>query len=149
MKRRRNIRKQVTEKHLDDLFSLLIRGRPNYQCEAAIVGVCSGSAGKMECSHFYSRSRRATRFDETQCCCKCSACHRYLGLRPYEFGQWIVEHLGEEDAEALKLKANQSRKRSQPQMRDLHDRMKVEWARMKKLRDEGHEDWIDFDLQGL
>ena len=137
--------KHIKETHLDKLFSKLIRGRTNGYCQR-----CETNHRQAHCSHLFSRRHRSTRWDETaNCVCHCTTCHRYLTENPYKFSEWIIEHLGKEDAEALCLKAHTTRKRSQPQMRDLYEKMESQWAIMNLLRNEGFEGRIEFDLEGL
>ena len=134
--------KKIKEKHLDALFSKLVRGRTDYVCEA-----CHTGTGQAQCSHLFGRRSRNTRFAPDNACCHCASCHRWLGENPIEFGEWIVGHMGQGPMEALRLRAHTTKKRSQPEMRDLYNEMKLELSRMEDLRNEGFTGRIDFWLE--
>ena len=138
--------KYVKEKRLDELVSKLIRLRSNYQCEAMITSKCEGTNGQMQCSHFFSRRNRSTRFDPSNAACHCASCHRYLGGNPVVFSEWINQHLGMDAAADLRLRAHTPLKRSQPDIRDLHHRMKEELKYMQARRNDGDTSRIEFVL---
>ena len=134
--------KKIKESHLDKLFSKLVRGRTNGYCEK-----CGTNHRQAHCSHLFGRRHRSTRFDPTNASTHCTTCHRWLTENPFEFGKWIAEHLGNDGAEALRRKAHSTRKRSQPEMRDLHNEMKSKLKDMEALRANGETGRIEFTLE--
>ena len=145
MKAKSKIR--VKEGRLDTLFSLLIRGRVDYTCEARVTTNCDGSYGQMQCSHLFGRRHRSTRFFPTNAACHCSSCHRYLTENPYEFGKWIERHLGKQGAEELRLRAHTTLKRSPAQTRDLFNEMTVALRDMQERRAMGLTGRLEFYLE--
>ena len=145
MKSKRKI--GVKEKRLDALFSLLIRGRADYTCEARVTKNCDGSYGKMDCSHFFGRRHRSTRFFPGNAACHCSTCHRWLTENPYEFGKWIEEHLGADKTQVLRLRAHTTLKRSPAQTRDLFNEMTAALKDMQERRAMGLTGRLEFYLE--
>ena len=136
--------KYIKEKRLDEVFSKLVRLRANRYCEAMITSKCEGTNGQMQCSHFFSRRNRSTRFDPSNAACHCASCHRYLGGNPVIFNEWINRHLGIEAAADLRLRAHTPLKRSQPEIRDKLHLMKQELKRMESMRNAGETGRIEF-----
>lgn len=143
MKRRSKKPNRILEYRLDELFSKLVRERAEHRCEK-----CHKLDGKMDCSHLYGRRMRSVRFDPENAACHCTTCHRWLTERPIEFAEWIVNHLGRERADALRLRAHKSLTRTPSQRRDLYEAMKAEFARMKELRAQGVTGRIEFMNEG-
>ncbi len=135
--------RRIKEKHLDDLFSKLVRGRTAYNCESGLKDCPNGQA---QCSHLFGRRARSTRFAPENAVTHCAYCHMYLTANPLVFGEWIRAHLGRVATDALRLKAHATLKRSQPDMCDLYERMKSELARMDSLRMDGETGRIEFAL---
>ncbi len=81
---------------LDKLFSEYIRKRA-----MASIGGCERcftqkkSYKELQCSHFYGRGKRTTRFDEDNCAGLCFGCHEYLGAHPVEHVEFFKARLGE------------------------------------------------------
>lgn len=50
---------------------------------------------QLECSHFFGRSRQATRYDEDNAVGLCGACHMYFTSHPLEHTEWFAARLGE------------------------------------------------------
>ena len=135
--------KRIKEKHLDALFSKLVRGRTAYNCESGLEKCKNGQA---QCSHLFGRGARSTRFDPENAVTHCAHCHMHLTANPLEFGEWILAYHGKKKTEALRLKAHTTLKRSQSDMRELHEKMKSELKRMEELRMDGETGRIEFEL---
>ena len=87
----------------DIVFSNLVRERAEWTCERQS---CSkyfpeGHRAGLECSHFYTRSRKSVRWSPLNACAQCTGCHSHLGGNPMEFADWIREYLGPEKSAAL------------------------------------------------
>ena len=61
---------------------------------------CGGSGG-LQTAHFIGRSRKSTRYDESNCILLCFGCHQHFHSRPYEWTEWFKRYLGEERFNAL------------------------------------------------
>jgi len=55
----------------------------------------------LQCSHFFGRKDRATRYDDANLCGLCFYCHNHFHAFPLEHVQWFEQHLGKENFELL------------------------------------------------
>jgi len=81
---------------LDKLFSKYIRLRAIktvHGCERCLTGKQDYKG--LQCSHFFGRSKRSTRYDEDNAVGLCFGCHQYLGSHPLEHVEWFKQRLGE------------------------------------------------------
>lgn len=87
------------EEECDRLFSLIVRavGR----CRRCGVGV------DLECAHVVTRTRRVTRWDESNAVCLCHYCHLYFTDRPYEWEVWVRSIMGDDRFDQLVRVSNQ------------------------------------------
>lgn len=100
--------KQIKEKKLDDAFSLFIRNKYNWTCERCGLRV-PPPTNKIQCSHFYSRSIRPTRFEEDNADCFCQTCHmQWENRKNAEYYDWKLEKLGTVKFKRLKRLAYRS-----------------------------------------
>lgn len=86
MKKRK---RSAVVKELDRVFSQYIRLRAanlDGFCECYTCGR-SYHWKKIQCGHFMSRARYATRWDENNCRCQCYGCNVMQQGRQFEFGQ--------------------------------------------------------------
>lgn len=80
---------------LDILFSEFIRRR------AMLTGGCErcltpkSDYKQLQCSHFFGRSKKSTRWDEDNAAGICFGCHQYLGSHPAEHTEWFKQRLGD------------------------------------------------------
>ena len=65
---------KIKRRFADRLWSLIIRIRDNFTCVRCKHKHAWNSKG-LQCSHYFSRSREATRFDWDNCDSFCLACH--------------------------------------------------------------------------
>jgi 5-methylcytosine-specific restriction endonuclease McrA len=84
----------------DQKFSELIRKRDG-KCV-----FCGKSEGKLECSHFWGRGNKATRFDPLNSDTLCFHCHMVNeGNKQGFYRTWKIEQLGLEEYERLERRA--------------------------------------------
>jgi 5-methylcytosine-specific restriction endonuclease McrA len=84
----------------DALFSKLIRERDG-RCV-----FCDKSDGKLECSHFWGRGNKATRFDPLNCDTLCFTCHNENeGNKQGFYRTWKINQLGQEEYDKLEKRA--------------------------------------------
>lgn len=136
----------------DKVFSLLVRERADWRCEAMLPNRCKGyfpeGPGRrmLHASHFHSRRKQSSRFSPINCAAHCFSCHQYLGENPLEFREWIAAHLGEKKLRELNLLAGQIVRRSKRDKEDLYSEMKA-WLRfMEAERAKGVTGRIEFEL---
>jgi hypothetical protein len=110
----------------DTVFSKLIRLRARFNCEKC--GRYFPKGHGLQCSHFFSRRHRSTRWDPDNAAAHCFTCHQQLGENPVEFAAWIRGYLGDVRYEALQLRRRQIVKRTKPELEDLYQHLKQEFA---------------------
>lgn len=92
-----NIKRDKT----DILFSKLIRERDDHTCQ-----YCGNETRKMECSHYWGRGNRATRWSPMNCDCLCFTCHmNFEGSKQGAYRDWMMGRLGEREHERLRKRA--------------------------------------------
>lgn len=84
----------------DRHFSRLVRMRARWKCERCGVDH-SANTGALDCSHFYGRSSTSTRWHQLNAVAHCYGCHSYLGSRPVEFREWMIEKRGADVVDRL------------------------------------------------
>lgn len=81
------------EQEADRLFSLVVRA----------VGSCRrcGSGVDLQCAHIVTRSRKVTRWDESNALPLCGYCHAYYTDHPAAWEAWVRSTIGDERYDAL------------------------------------------------
>jgi len=64
----------------------------------------------LQCSHFFGRKDRATRYDAENLAGLCFYCHNHFHAFPLEHVQWFEQHLGKENFELLQARNRQIEK---------------------------------------
>lgn len=107
-----NILLSMKLRKTDSLFSKYIRNRDNWICQRCHTQHEKGSQG-LHCSHFFSRGRENTRFDEENCIALCFGCHLRWGHGDERdlYRDYMVVKLGEIGFKKLMVRANQFKKR--------------------------------------
>lgn len=91
----------------DTVFSqfIRIRDRKCMRCGSP-VKFKNGLPVSHQASHFQSRRKEATRFDEENVDCLCAGCHLYLTANPAEHYKWQVGRKGQAAVDAIVLRSN-------------------------------------------
>lgn len=102
---------KITISSADKIFSNYIRQRAKYKCQYCYK-LCKYENDwlfRLECSHYFSRKHRATRFDPLNAFSLCSSCHKRMGgYKPSEDGEydiWVKDKLGDVEYKKLKIRA--------------------------------------------
>ena len=136
---------KIARKPLDDTFSLLIRNRAHWRCEAC--GDYFGSnRGSLHASHYHSRRKQSTRYDPQNVFAHCFSCHLKLGDNRPEFDAWALAKLGDSEYELLALRANEIVKRTAADKKELLGVMKVQLKWMQSERANGNMGRLEFEL---
>lgn len=93
----------------DRLFSLFVRCRARWRCEKC-GKIYPPGARNLQCSHFFGRRKKSTRFDPDNASGLCFACHQRFTEHPLEHVKWFEKRLGQKRFEALTLRANTPKK---------------------------------------
>ena len=92
---------------LDILFSQFIRMRAVKRCGGCERCLTPHKWQELQCSHFYGRGDKSTRWDEANGKGTCGGCHFYLDSHPLYHVQWMEKYLGKENFELLQARNRQ------------------------------------------
>ena len=108
-------------KRLDTVFSLYIRLREadNEMVECFTCGKISHYKKGMQCGHFQSRAKYATRWDATNCQVQCYGCNVMQQGRQYEFALNLQKKYGDNVAEDLLIKSRTTIKYSNDDLENM------------------------------
>ncbi len=129
----------------DILFSMLVRERAEWACERCTTYFSEGNRSGLECSHFFTRSRKSGRWNPLAAAAHCTGCHKELGSNPIQFHRWILAHLGPKktsQVEALSAKIIHLKKHHKE---EIHANLKASWEDMQARRKAGETGRIEFD----
>jgi hypothetical protein len=85
----------------DKIFSLYIRHRDK-RCQLCLQ---VRDIKSLDCSHHFSRTSRATRWDPQNCVALCRDCHKWLSDHPTEYVLFMIRRLGLPAYEDLQRRA--------------------------------------------
>lgn len=98
---------------VDKLFSDIVRARANWTCERCgrrHDPTDPHSRMGLHCSHYWGRGHKATRFDFSNVSALCFGCHLHFHANPKEHMEWFEGRIGQDKADALRLKAHKPTK---------------------------------------
>ena len=106
----------------DKFFTRIQRFRFNYTCQK-----CGRKYREDErlynlgVSHYYGRSREATRFDNDNVTLLCNLpCHRkWEGIERGDYTEYMIERLGQKGFEELTKRANTDKKRNDAETEEI------------------------------
>jgi len=90
---------------LDKLFSEIVRKRARGRCER-----CFKLKDRLECSHFFGRVKKSTRWDLENASGLCFWCHMHFHAFPMDHVEFFKKRLGEKRLLFLTLRANTPKK---------------------------------------
>lgn len=123
-------------KKLDKVFSAYIRLRdvmPSGYFKCPTCGRILPFA-KGDCSHYFSRTHMATRFDEQNCCMECAYDNRMNSSHLHNLGKYLEKKLGKQGFELLEWKHNQSKKWSDFELQAMIDYYTKEAKKLSTLK---------------
>lgn len=98
--------KRRLKKDLDAIFSKVIRSRDAWTCQRC-GKYHKPPTNALHCSHYWGRTRDATRFCEDNCVALCYGCHRlWEGDKQGAYKDFMIKRLGKEKFDELEIKAN-------------------------------------------
>ena len=92
----------------DAAFSLLIRERDGYTCQA-----CEKYGGLIDCAHIFGRRHASTRYHPDNAVALCRGCHMRFTEEPHDWADWCRVRLGHDRYDALRA-VSRSTKRWRP-----------------------------------
>lgn len=129
----------------DILFSKLVRERANNTCECCDTYYPEGNRSGLECSHFFTRSRKSIRWHPLNAAAHCTGCHSHLGGNPIEFANWILSHLTPKDYLLLTALAGRIVPLKKHDLDDIHANLKASWEDMQARRASGETGRLEFE----
>ena len=103
----------------DKLFTKILRIKQDFTCQRCKMkyvfeGVRVRSLGNLGVSHYFSRRKESTRFDEENCDLLCNIpCHQLWGHgeERAEYTKFMIKKLGQKGLDLLELRAHTYTKR--------------------------------------
>lgn len=121
----------------DQLFSRMIRERDK-RCV-----LCGDTTRKSECSHFWGRGNKRTRFDARNAEYLCFTCHmRVEGNKQGAYRDYKLKQLGEQKYEELRLRAMDTGKYGEYEKKTLYEYLKEDYKQKRHLSP----GWGGYDL---
>jgi len=103
----------IKETPLDIIFAKCIKLKigaeyQEYNSRKYLFGNCEycGQWEMLQCSHFHSRVRLTTRFDEENVSALCGGCHKNMEEHPDDHNDWFKKRLGSDRFEKLSIRAH-------------------------------------------
>jgi predicted restriction endonuclease len=87
----------------------------------------------LQAAHIFSRNNRSTRWDFFNILCLCAKHHFWAHQNPILFTEWVKEHLGDENYEALKIRAKSPRHFTIEEMKTMKVSELIEQLRQEVL----------------
>ena len=129
---------------LDIVFSNLIRERAEWKCERCKKYYPEGHRQGLDCSHFYGRRHRSTRWHPDNAFAHCRGCHQYLGSNPAIFNAWALKQLGDTRYDWLLRRHNEVVKYTKADLEEFYQHLIAQHKYMLRRRKEGEKGWLDF-----
>ena len=117
-------RKKLVAK-LDTVFSQYIRQRDSVDglCTCCTCGI-KKPIKQMQCGHFITRSKYATRWDEDNCAAQCVGCNMFKQGEQYKFSIFIDRKFYAGKAEEILHASNKTAKYSNAELIDMSNHYK-------------------------
>lgn len=128
--------KKSLERSLDKLFSLYIRLRDTNENGYFKCPTCGRILPweKADCSHYWSRSHKSTRWNEDNCVAECSYCNRFDSSHLDGLGRFLKKKLGEQKFEMLHWLHNQPKKYSEFELAELVKMYRKKIVELKRTK---------------
>ena len=122
----------------DKWFSDCIREAVDWRCERCHKYFPEGIARKgLDCSHYYGRSKKSTRWCPDNCDALCMGCHRHLAGSRDEYERFKRDKLGEDAYNELVARANSIRHTSIFELKEISAHYRAQFRYMQRRRAEG------------
>jgi len=105
--------KKIRITKADEKFSKYIRTRDGWICQRCGRRYTPPTNG-LQCSHFWGRANKCTRFDPENCDALCYGCHSlWEGNKQGDYRDFKIRQLGKKGYEALEKRARSTCKESE------------------------------------
>ena len=135
-KAKAGLSKPALVKKLDKVFSEFIRLRDTKEWGFK-YGRCISCGrilpwSKLQCGHYYSRTKMNTRFDEENCNAECISCNIFSADHLIGYRKNLIKKIGEKEVAKLDIRAHQTKNYSLFELQLLITHYEEE---VKKLKD--------------
>ena len=89
----------------DGVMTDIIKTRDNNTCQRCSSRYPPKHRG-LHNSHYFSRGKWNTRYDEENCESLCYGCHRYMDGHKVEYEEWKIKRMGEDKFYELERRSN-------------------------------------------
>lgn len=146
--------KKIKIEEADYWFSLCVRERANWTCEAcgkyyepwtSVKGQPANPG--LHCSHYIGRANKAVRFEPLNANAHCYGCHTKFEGNPHEFKEWKIEQLGQEKYDIVieKSKSIVLGRQAYKEKEQIAEHFKEQFKRMQSARSHYNwNGWLDF-----
>lgn len=118
----------------DALFSKMIRERDNWTCVFCGTVYEPPTSG-LQCSHFWGRSNKKTRFDPLNCDALCYGCHvRHEGNKQGYYRDFKLEQLGTKEYKSLEKRARSIASFGEKEKKACYKVLQSQYANREHLR---------------
>lgn len=94
--------KKIEIAKLDSMFSKIVKKRDRYRCMLCGQRFTENFPEGLECSHYWRRSNKTTRFDLRNADSLCCLCHHlHEGKKKGFYRDWKIKQLGQEGFDDL------------------------------------------------
>lgn len=129
----------------DQWFSKCVRIRSEWTCERCKTEYVDNTRG-LDCSHFYGRAAKGTRYDPINAFAHCRGCHQWLSSNPDAFVEHYREIFGEVSLEKVREHHRDvlRGKAAHKEIKEIARHYKEQYERMATLRLHGQRGRIEF-----
>ena len=126
------------EDALDHEFRWAVRERDGWCCQGN-TRQCKGKGKRytppttrLQCSHFFGRAERNTRWDLENADAQCGGCHQYFTSHPHDHTEWKRSRMTAEAYDDLVLRAHTTRHWTLGELEDLIEALQQYRTRLKE-----------------
>lgn len=128
----------------DEWFAKCVKERAEWTCERCGKYYPEGHRRGLDCSHYFGRRSRSTRWHPDNAFAHCRGCHQYLGSNPLYFTQWVRDQLGDERHDWLMRRHHKPQKYTKADLREIARHYRTEHKRMYDERMNGVTGYLEF-----
>jgi uncharacterized CHY-type Zn-finger protein len=146
-------KKKIKRESPDMWFSLCVRERANWTCQACgkhyepqYTGAGLPKNQGLHCSHYIGRANYSVRFDPLDADAHCYGCHSKFEQNPHVFKEWKLSQLGMDFYEILIEKSTDIMigKQARQEKQQIAEHYKDEFYRMMSIRSLGITGKLEF-----
>lgn len=127
----------------DMWFSKCVREAADWQCQRCSKQYSENTRG-LECAHYMTRGKWATRHDPLNVAALCTGCHFYIDSHPYEKIAWFEQYLGQKICEIIREKSEDTKHGLKKLKKEISSHYRKEYQELLKKRSLGATGKLEF-----